>query len=167
LRDEVEGAEAPSPTAADRSSIASFQKYFTGYYGGILPEDEIRQQYQITATGAIGDRIGHPIANKANEIEKERFSILDTRALVIIPFSDALNIGRRSYVTHDPEKLAAYKAQESSRMEAQIAIWRKQPNVEVAVIPNVTHYIFLSDESEVISLITRFVSDLPRTSSPG
>jgi len=160
LRDEIEGAEAPSPTAADRSSIASFQKYFTGYYGGILPEDEIRQQYQITATGAIGDRIGQPIANKANEIEYERFTILDTRALVIIPFPDALNTG----VTHDPEKLAAYKAQEASRMEAQIAIWRKQPNVEVVVIPNVTHYIFLSDESKVISLITRFVADLPRTS---
>jgi len=41
LRDEVEGAKAPSPTEADRSSIAAFQKYFTGYYGGILPEDEI------------------------------------------------------------------------------------------------------------------------------
>jgi non-heme chloroperoxidase len=162
LRDEVEGAKAPSPSAADRSSIASFQKYFTGYYGGILPEDEIRQQYQIKATGAIGDRIGHPIANKADETEKERFSTLDTRALVIIPFPQALNIG----VTHDPEKLAAYKAQEVSRMEAQIAIWRKQPNVEVVVIPNVTHHIYLSDESEVISLITRFVSDLPRTSSP-
>ena len=162
LRDEVEGAEAPSPTEADRSSIASFQKYFIGYYGGILPEDEIRQQYQITATGAIGDRIGHPIANKTNEIEKERFTTLDTRALVIIPFPDALNIG----VTHDPAKLAAYKAQEASRMEAQIAIWRKQPNVEVVVIPNVTHYIFLSDESEVISLITRFVNNLPRTPRP-
>jgi non-heme chloroperoxidase len=159
LRDEVEGAKAPSPTEADRSSIAAFQRYFTGYYGGILPEDEIRQQYQITATGAIGDRIGHPIANKANEIEMERFSTLDTRALVIIPFPNALNIG----VTHDPAKLAAYKAQEASRKEAQIAIWRKQHNVEVVVVPNVTHYIFLSDESEVLSLITRFVNSLPRS----
>ncbi|AEU38263.1 alpha/beta hydrolase fold protein [Granulicella mallensis MP5ACTX8] len=162
LRDEVEGAAAPSPTVADRSSIASFQKYFTGYYGGILPEDEIRQQYQITATGAVGNRIGHPIPNKANEIEKERFRVLDTRALVIIPFPDAFNIG----VTHDPAKLAAYKAQEASRKEAQIAIWRKQPNVQIVMVPNVTHYIFLSDESEVISLITRFVNDLPRTSRP-
>jgi len=50
-------------------------------------------------------------------------------------------------------------------MAAEIAIWRKQPSVEVVVIPNLTHYIFLSDESEVISLISRFVSDLPRTPS--
>ena len=162
LRDEVEGAAAPSPTETDRSSVAAFQKYFTGYYGGILPEDEIRQLYQITATGTVGERLGHPIANKIDEFDKERFSTLDTRALVIIPFPDAMNIG----VTHDPTKLAAYKAQEASRKEAQLEIWRKQHNVEVVVIPNVTHYIFLSDESEVISLITRFVNSLPRSSSP-
>jgi hypothetical protein len=29
------------------------------------------------------------------------------------------------------------------------------------VIPNVSHYVFLSDESEVVSLITRFVNGLP------
>ncbi len=160
LRDEVEGAKAPSPTEADRSSIAAFQKYFTGYYGGILPEDEIRQIYQITSTGAVGERLGHPIANKANEVEMERFTRLDTPALAIIPFPNALNIG----VTHDPAKLAAYKAQEASRKEAQIAMFRKQPNVEVVVIPNATHYVFLSDESEIVALITRFVNDLPHSS---
>jgi len=151
---------APSPTEANRSSIAAFQKYFTGYYGGIMPEDEIRQLYQITAAGAVGERLGHPIANKADEMEEERFSTLDTRALVIIPFPNALNSG----VTHDPAKLVAYKAQEASRKQAQLAIWRKQRNVEVVVIPNVTHYIFLSHESEVISLITRFINSLPRSS---
>jgi non-heme chloroperoxidase len=162
LRDEVEGAEAPSPTQADRSSVAAFQKYFTGYYGGILPEDETRQLYQITATGAVGERLGRPIANKADEIEKERFTALDSRALVIIPFPNALNIG----VTHDPTKLAAYKAQEASRKQGQLEIWRKQRNAEVVVIPDVTHYVFLSDESEIISLITRFVNSLPRSSRP-
>ena len=75
----------------------------------------------------------------------------------MIPFPNSLNIG----VTHDPTKLAAYKAQQASRKQGQLAIWRKQPNVEVVVIPNVTHYIFLSDEAEVISQIVRFVHSLP------
>ncbi len=162
LRDEVEGAAAPTPTTADRSSIAAFQKYFAGYYGGIMPEEEIRQHYQITADGSVGDRLAHPSPTRAKEFEYERFSALETRALVIIPFPNALNIG----VTHDSVKLAAYKAQEASRKEGQIAIWRKQRNVEVVVIPNVTHYIFLSDEPEVISLITRFVKSLPLSSKP-
>lgn len=157
LRDEVEGAAAPAPTKADLSSIAAFQKYFAGYYGGILPEEEIRQHYQIMADGSVGNRLTHPGSARAKEFEYERFTTLKTRALVIIPFPDSLNSG----VTHDPVKLAAYKAQEASRKQGQLAIWRKQPNVEVVVIPNVTHYIFLSDEAEITSLISRFVASLP------
>ena len=76
----------------------------------------------------------------------------------IIPFPNMLNIG----VTHDSLKLRAYKAQEASRKQGQLEVWRKQRNAEVVVIPNVTHYVFLSDESEIISLITRFVNNLPR-----
>lgn len=163
LRDEVEGAAPPSPSKTDRSSIAAFQKYFAGYYGGILPEDEIRQHYRITEGGAVGERIDHPIPNKVDEFDKERFSTVDTRSLVIIPFPNALNIG----VTHDPAKLAAYKAQEASRKQGQLEIWHKQRRAEIVVIPHATHYIFLSDEAEVLSLITRFVQGLPDSDEAG
>jgi len=162
LRDEVEGAAAPSPRESDRSSVAAFQKYLAGYYGGILPEDEIRQHYRITASGAVGERIEHPIPNKVDEFDKERFGSVDTRALVIIPFPNALNIA----ATHDPAKLAAYKAQEASRKQGQLEIWRKQRKAEIVVIPNATHYIFLSDEAEVLSLVTRFVERLSRSETP-
>ena len=124
-----------------------------------MPEDEIRQHYRITATGAVGERIEQPIPNRVDEFEMERFSAVDTRALLILPFPDALNIG----VTHDPAKLAAYKAQEVSRKQVQLEIWRKQPKAEIVVIPNATHYIFLSDEAEVLSLITRFIDRLPQS----
>ena len=159
LRDEVEGAAAPSPSPADRSSIAAFQKYFIGYYGGILPEDEIRQQYQIAADGSIGARIVPPSAKRVYEFDKERFGSVDTQALVIIPYPNALNVG----VTHDSAKLAAYKAQEASRKQGQLEIWHKQAKAEIVVIPNATHYIFLSEEAKVLSLITRFVDGLQRS----
>ncbi len=156
LRDEVEGAAAPAPTEADLASVTAFQKYFAGYYGGNLPEEEIRQHYRINANGSVGDRLTHVGNARAKEFEYERFSSVDTRALVVVPFPNALNSG----VTHDPVKLAAYKAQEASRKQGQLAIWRKQPNVEIVVIPNVTHYVFLSDEAEIISLISSFVHRL-------
>jgi hypothetical protein len=57
-------------------------------------------------------------------------------------------------------KLTAYKAQEASRKQAQLAMFRKQPNMQGVVIPNVTHYVFLSAESEIVSLSTRFVNGL-------
>ncbi len=128
-----------------------------------MPEDEIRQHYRITATGRVGERIEHPIPNKVDEFDKERFGTVDTRALVIVPFPNALNIG----VTHDPAKLEAYKAQEASRKQGQLEVWRKQRKAEIVVIPNATHYIFLSDEAEVLSLITRFVEGLPHRDEAG
>ncbi len=157
LRDEIEGAEAPSPSELDRSSIAAFQNYFVGYYGGIMPEDEIRQKYQIAATGAVGERISHASPNRVAELEMERFNSVETRALVVIPSPEGLNRG----VTRDPVKLAAYKAQEVSRKQGQLEIWRKQKRAQIVVIPNAMHYVFLSNEAEVISLITGFVDQLP------
>ncbi|HEY1216974.1 MAG TPA: alpha/beta hydrolase [Bryobacteraceae bacterium] len=157
LRDEIEGAEAPSPTESDRSSIAAFQRYFVGYYGGIMPEDEIRQKYQITTTGAVGERITHPVPKRVAEVEMERFNSVETRTLVVIPSPEGLNRG----VTRDPVKLAAYKAQEASRKQGQFEIWRKQEKAQIVIIPNAMHYVFLSNEAEVISLITRFVDQLP------
>jgi hypothetical protein len=41
-------------------------------------------------------------------------------------------------------KLAAYRAAESGRIEAQVAIFREQPHAKVIVISNATHFIFLS-----------------------
>lgn len=156
LRDEVEGASAPVPTKFDLASVGALQRYFAGYYGGTLPEDEIRQHYKINTDGSVGERLSRTRGTRAQEFEYERFSKLDTRALVIIPFPNALNSG----VTHDPARLAAYKAQEASRKQGQLGIWRKQPHVQVVVIPNVTHYIFLSDEAEILALISRFLRGL-------
>lgn len=121
-----------------------------------MPEDEIRQLYQIKLNGAVGPRIVHPGAKRVYEFDKERFSSVDTRALAIIPYPNALNIG----VTHDSRKLAAYRAQEASRKQGQLEIWHKQQKAETVVIPKATHYIFLSDEAEVLSLVTRFVDGL-------
>jgi hypothetical protein len=100
LRYEVEGAEAPSPTAADRSNIAAYQKYFTGYYGGIMPEDEIRQLYRISSSGAVGEWLGHPFATKQF---KSTWNGLALCKLQRLPFSPSLTLSTIG-VTHDPAK---------------------------------------------------------------
>jgi pimeloyl-ACP methyl ester carboxylesterase len=46
-------------------------------------------------------------------------------------------------------------------MGAQMAIAREQLHAKVVAIPNGTHFIFLSNEEEVISQISDFVKNLP------
>jgi pimeloyl-ACP methyl ester carboxylesterase len=90
-------------------------------------------------------------------LAEERFHSIETPLLAIFSYPSAPFPSQ----TSDPAKLAASRATEKSREEAQLAIFREQPHAKVIVIPNATHYIFLSREEEVISQITDFVNSLP------
>jgi alpha/beta superfamily hydrolase len=48
----------------------------------------------------------------------------------------------------------------AKRAVQTVAIFREQPHAKVIVIPNATHFIFLSREEEVISQISDFVNSL-------
>lgn len=156
VRHEVEGASPPSPQPEDFASISAFQSYMKGFYGGIIPESEVRQLYRIDPNGRVGQWIGHAFANQSVMIEEERFTSIDTPLLAIFSYPSAPYPSQ----TKDPERLAAYRAAEKTRKEAQIDIFRKQPHAKVFMMPNATHYIFLSQEAEVISQIARFVEGL-------
>jgi len=157
LRGEVEGATPPSPEARDLASISAYQNYMKGYYGGIIPEAEVRQLHRIREDGSVGEFLGHGDASRSIMLEEQRFRSIDTPLLAIFSYPSAPYPSQ----TSDPAKLAAYRAAETSREEAQFAIFREQPHAKVVVIPNATHFIFLSREEEVVSQISDFVNSLP------
>jgi non-heme chloroperoxidase len=157
LRGELECGTPPSPQASDLASISAFQRYMKGYFGGIIPEAEVRQDFRIGDDGRVGEWLGHGYANQSVMLEEERFHSIETPLLAIFSYPSASSPSQ----TSDPAKLAACRATETSREEAQLAIFRQQPHAKVIVIPNATHYIFLSREEEVISQIRNFVNSLP------
>jgi pimeloyl-ACP methyl ester carboxylesterase len=157
IRGEVEGGTGPDPKPNDLASISAFQNYMKGYYGGIIPESEVRQHFHIGEDGRVGEFLGHGNASQSVMLEEERFQSIDTPLLAILSYPGAANPGS----TSDPAKLAAARAAETRREESQISIFRQQPHAKVIVIPNATHFIFLSREQEVISEITDFVNSLP------
>lgn len=158
IRAEVEGGTGPDPKPNDRASISAFQSYMKGYLGGIVPESEVRQNFRIEEDGKVGEWLGHGYANQSVMLEEERFHSIEIPLLAILSYPGAPNPGQ----TNDPAKLAASRAAETRREESQIAIFRQQPHAKVVVIPNATHFIFLSREQEVISQISDFVNSLPR-----
>jgi len=157
IRGEVEGGTGPDPKPNDLASISAFQSYMKGYYGGIIPESEVRQHFRIGEDGRVGEFLGHGNASQSVMLEEERFHSIDTPLLAILSYPGAANPGS----TSDPAKLAAARSAETRREESQISIFRQQPHAKVIVIPNATHFIFLSREQEVISEITDFVNSLP------
>lgn len=158
LQGEVECATPPSPKAEDLASISALQSYMKGYFGGIIPEAEVRQDFRIGEDGRVGEWLGHGYANQSVMLEEERFHSIETPLLAIFSYPSTPSPSE----THDPAKLAACRAAETSREEAQFSIFREQPHAKVVVIPKATHYIFLSREKEVISQISDFVNSLTR-----
>ena len=128
-----------------------------GYFGGIIPEAEVRQDFRIGEDGRVGEWLGHGYANQSVMLEEERFHSIETPLLAIFSYPSAPSPSQ----TSDPAKLAVCRAAETNREEAQFAIFREQPHAKVIVIPNATHYLFLSREEEVISHISDFVNSLP------
>jgi non-heme chloroperoxidase len=161
LRGEVEGATGPSPKASDLASISAYQTYMKGFYGGIIPEAEVRQMHRVGEDGKIGEFLGLGYVAQSIMLGEERFHSIDTPLLAIFSYPSAPYPSQ----TTDPAKLAAYRASGASRIGAQMAIVRKQPHAKVIAIPNGTHYIFLSNEAEVILQISEFVNSLPMPKS--
>ena len=157
LRGEVEGAAGPSPQASDLASISAYQSYMKGYYGGIIPEAEVRQMHRIGEDGKVGEFLGRGYVAKSIMLGEERFHSIDTPLLAIFSYPSAPYPSQ----TSDPAKLAAYRASGTTRIGAQMAIVREQPHAKVIAIPNSTHFVFLSNEEEVISQISDFVNKLP------
>ena len=157
LQAEVEGGTGPSPKASDLASISAYQNYMKGYYGGVIPEAEVRQHFRIGEDGRVGEFLGHGNASQSVLLEEERFHAIDTPLLAIFSYPSSPFPSQ----TSDPAKLAASRAAETTRKEAQFAIFREQPHAKVVLIPDSTHFIFLSSEEEVISQITDFVNSLP------
>jgi non-heme chloroperoxidase len=115
------------------------------------------QLFRIGEDGRVGEGLGHKYASQSVMLGEERFHSIDTPLLAIFSYPSAPYPSQ----TSDPAKLAAYRAAETSREEAQFAIFREQPHAKVVVIPNATHFIFLSREEEVISQISDFINSLP------
>ncbi|HLV85704.1 MAG TPA: alpha/beta hydrolase [Candidatus Sulfotelmatobacter sp.] len=157
LRAEVEGATGPAPQASDLASISAYQAYMKGYYGGIIPESEVRQMHRVGEDGKVGEFLGIGRVAQSIMLGEERFHSIDTPLLAIFSYPSLPYPSQ----TTDPEKLAAYRASGTSRIAAQMAIVREQPHAKVVAIPNGTHFIFLSNEEEVISQINDFVKSLP------
>ena len=153
LRGELGCGTPPSPKASDLASISALQSYMKGYFGGVIPEAEVSQDFRIGEDGRVGEWLGHAYANQSVMLEEERFHSIETPLLAIFSYPSAPSPTQ----TSDPAKLAECRTAETSREEAQLEIFREQPHAKVVVIPNATHYIFLSREQEVISQISDFV----------
>jgi non-heme chloroperoxidase len=150
----------PQPIQSDLASFHSLQAWFTRVNGITLPEAEFRQGWDSTPDGRVGKRRGSPMASIMKGTKKYTDIPVPTLAIFAVPHDQGPWIKDHA----DPGVREAAKA----RSAEEVVLLGKQakafengvPGAHVIRLPGAHHYVFLSNEADVLREMRAFVASL-------
>ena len=164
------GPRAPTPGGPDRASFNALQEWDAATFGFRTPESEFRQTWEAT-------RDGRPrSAREFPGMKTVMAALMDTRAYATIPVP-VLAVFASPHVpepwvgrSRDP----AVRKTAGAYLEALNALTETQASALANGVPNArvvrlrgTHFIFLSNETDVLSEMRAFLGVLSRDALPG
>jgi non-heme chloroperoxidase len=160
----LHGPQPPPPNASDLASFNSLQQYYLRVLGFTYPEAELRQQWDSSPDGRVGnhrDFPGYSLLESAVKNYKKCTAIpVPALAIFAIPHSQG------KWVDNNPdpkirEAATAYSAALTPLTERQaIAFENGVPTARVIRVPGAHHYIYLSNEADVLREIRSFLVSL-------
>ncbi|MBS1800010.1 MAG: alpha/beta hydrolase [Acidobacteria bacterium] len=145
-----------SPTTADKASFAAMLKRLKGAVGGVPPEAEIHESFLPGPDGSVGDRNAAAEAPSAVSKNYERFTTpIHLPMLAVMSYPQV-----KPPDANWPRYLAAVAAADANQARQIGAFERGQPTARVVRIANANHYIFISNETQVLDAMKRFLGDL-------
>lgn len=156
--------QPPPPGPADLASFSALGDYYARVNGFRFPEGELRQEREVTPTGAVGKDRDFPGGTMLMTLvtHPHRYSRVPVPALFI--FSNPHSLGTWVDNSTDPVVRAAataYSTALSALTEKQEnAVKTGIPNAHVITIPHGNHYVFLSNQGAVLTEMGVFMSTL-------
>jgi len=151
----------PPPSESDLASFAALQQYYLRNLGFTYPEGELRQLFATTSEGRVGEQRDFPGDGVIQEGRK-KYANIPVPALVIF----ALPYGLRKWVedSTDPtvrEAEKAFSAAEAALMTRQAKAFEDGvPTAHVVRLPGADHFVYLSNEADVLREMKSFLSTL-------
>ena len=145
----------PSPTAADRESFDAWRSWQKRVFGYALPEAEERQRREFTPDGHIGERLTKPDLSQLFVAGQQKYTDIRVPVLAIyaVPHDDG------PYMNDNPAARAAIEAVDRTEALAK-AFEVGIPTARVVRLPHANHYVFLSNEADVLREIRAFLAGL-------
>ncbi len=153
----------PEPTDADRKSFHTYYEWQLRNRDTPFPESELHNQYEENPDGSVGnfrtsDEIHRAIGRGA---QKRDYSRIHVPILAFFPL-----VGTESkYRPKNDEEQAAIKAfndATDSYVNRYKANLRKAADVRIVVLTGANHYVFISNEKDVLQETQRFLEGLKR-----
>jgi non-heme chloroperoxidase len=147
------------PSAADKASYAAMAKKMSVAVGGVAPEGELHESFLPGPDGSVGDLNASPEAGSAVSKGYQHFTTpipLPILAIMGFPQNKGTN-----FRADTPKNIAAAAAVDANQARQIDAFERGQPTAHVVRIANANHYIFISNEPQVLSEMNKFLATLP------
>jgi non-heme chloroperoxidase len=153
--------QAPEPSESDLASFGALQQACLRGLGFTYPEGELRQQYSTTPEGRVGKQRDFPGSAKMLEGMK-KYTDIPVPALVIFAIPHAQ--GKWVDDSTDPkvrEAAKAYSAAELVLTTKQAKVFEDGvPTAHVVRLRGADHYVYLSNEADVLREMKSFLSTL-------
>lgn len=162
---EMQALHAPQPPPPDEADLASFSalsKYYERVNGFRFPEAEIREQRASTSGGGVGKQRDFPGVALFMPLMMgtKKFTNIPVPALVI--FANPHSQGTWVDENMDPAVRAAAKAYSTALValteRQEQAVKHGMPTAHVVTLPGAHHYLFLSNELDVLREMRTFLA---------
>ncbi len=152
----------PEPGPADRASVTAYQAWFKRIYGITAPEAEFRQTKLVGPDGSVGDDRTPASVEQAVREGVKKFNDIRVPALAVQAIPPALPPWY--WDIKDPAVRAAAEALADKRTAAHEkqakAFEDGVPGARVVRLRNASHYIFITNEVEVLREMRAFLATL-------
>ena len=151
----------PVPLAADLAGFLAFRDWNERISGNHLPESEVRQLFAARPDGGVGfprarPKVSQEIIAGFRKYVEIRAPIL---AIYAIPQPDAPWLATAK--DNVRQKIQAFNQQLGALAEKQVKAFAEGlPNAHVVRIPNGRHYVFLSNEADVLREMREFIAQI-------
>jgi pimeloyl-ACP methyl ester carboxylesterase len=153
----AEPKSGPGPAAEDRVSFQAFRSWMMRDQGFAAPESELRLQRETRPDGGVGKAIDRSAVASAISAGEQKYS--EIRAPVLAIFANPRKPGPYPYNTA-AERAAAVKWEADGIDGVAKSFAAGIPNSRVVQIAQANHYVFLSNEADVLREMRDFIEKL-------
>ncbi len=160
----LQGPQPPPPSKTDLASFDALQKYYERVDGFRFPEAELRAQRESTADGAVGKQFDLPGGALFMPMitGAKKYTAIPLPALVIFanPHSQGIWVDENTDSSVQTAARTYSTALEALTRRQEKSVENGVPAAHVITLQGANHYVFLSNEAEVLKDIHAFVASL-------
>jgi non-heme chloroperoxidase len=159
----------PQPSDADVQSFQAYRDWQKRTSNTVFPESELRNCYQANPDGSMGDYKTADSVFSAMDagVRKRDYSRIKVPVLAFVTFpGSAGNLMGGNYTAKNEQEHAAmdesFKEVVGFIKEDEKKLQAEVPSARVIETPGADHHVFLSNESDVLRGLRKFLEDFPR-----